>query len=93
MIKNEKVWKMTDFNDKCTHCGATYSFKGGDNMAANKETLIKRFESTAETFEKKGKREWAYAKNGHGDEHYGKARDAFDRANRNREKADKLRNE
>lgn len=32
-------------------------------MATNKETLIKRFESTAETYEKKGKREWAYAKN------------------------------
>ena len=63
-------------------------------MAANKETLIKRFESTAETFEKKGRTlEWAYAKNGHGDEHHGKARDAFDRAKRNREKADKLRNE
>lgn len=62
-------------------------------MPAKKETLIKRYESTAETFEKKGKREWAYAKNGMGGEHYAKARDAFDRAKRNREKADKLKNE
>lgn len=62
-------------------------------MASNKETQIKRFESTAETYETKGKREWAYAKNGMGGEHYAKARDAFDRAKRNREKAEKLRNE
>lgn len=62
-------------------------------MTAKKETLIKRFESTAETYEAKGKREWAYAKNGLGDEHYAKARDAYDRAKRNREKAEKLRNE
>lgn len=61
-------------------------------MAFNRESLIKRFESTADTYEKKGKREWAYAKNGKGDEHYGKARDAFDRAQRNRDKADALRN-
>lgn len=61
-------------------------------MAANKDTLIKRFESTADTFEKKGKREWAYAKNGMGDEHYAKARDAFERAARNREKAENLKN-
>ena len=60
-------------------------------MAANRDTQIKRFESTAETYEKKGKREWAYAKNGMGDEHYGKARNAFDRAQRNRDKAEKLR--
>ena len=46
----------------------------------SKETLIKRYDSTADTYEKKGKREWAYAKNGQGDEHYGKAKDAFDRA-------------
>lgn len=62
-------------------------------MTASKETLIKRFESTAETYEKKGKREWAYAKNGQGDEHYGRAKDAFNRAKRNREKAEKLKNE
>lgn len=61
-------------------------------MAAKKETLIKRFESTANTYERKGKREWAYAKNGHGGEHYAAARDAFDRAKTNREKAEHLRN-
>ena len=61
-------------------------------MAEKKKTLIKRFESTADTFEKKGKREYAYAKNGMGDEHYGKAKDAFNRAARNREKADRLKN-
>lgn len=62
-------------------------------MTASKDTLIKRFESTAETYEKKGKREWAYAKNGQGGEHYAKARDAFDRAKRNREKAQRLKDE
>ncbi len=62
-------------------------------MTASKETLIKRFESTADTYEKKGKREWAYAKNGQGGEHYAKARDAFDRAKRNRDKAQKLKDE
>ena len=60
-------------------------------MKQSKETLIKRYESTAETYEKKGKREWAYAKNDMGGEHYAKARDAFDRAKRNREKAAKLK--
>lgn len=62
-------------------------------MPQSKETLIKRFKSTADTYEKKGKREWAYAKNGKGGEHYEYARDAFARAKRNREKAEKLMNE
>lgn len=44
------------------------------------ESKIKRLEHTAETYEKKGKREWAYAKNGKGGEHYEFARQAFDRA-------------
>ena len=39
-------------------------------MKQSKETLIKRYESTAETYERKGKREWAYAKNDMGGEHY-----------------------
>ena len=43
-------------------------------MSDKRETLIKRYESTAETYEKKGNREYAYAKNGLGDEHYGKAK-------------------
>lgn len=56
-------------------------------MAQSKDSLKKRYESTAERFEEKGKREWAYAKNGMGGEHYEKARDSFDRAERNRKKA------
>ena len=63
-----------------------------NNMAANKETLIKRFESTAQTYEEKGNCEWAYAKNGQGGEHYAKARDAYERAEKNREKAASLKN-
>lgn len=59
-------------------------------MAQSKESLKKRFESTAETYEEKGKREWAYAKNGMGGEHYEKAREAFERAKRNRDKANDL---
>lgn len=62
-------------------------------MPAKKEILIKRFEATADTYDKKGRREWAYAKNGKGGDHYTKARDAFARAKRNKEKADKLREE
>jgi len=56
------------------------------------DSLISRFNKTADRFEAKGKREWAYAKNGQGGEHFAKAKDAFDRAERNREKADSLRN-
>lgn len=59
-------------------------------MAQSKDALKKRYESTAETFEKKGKREWAYAKNNKGGEHYAKARDAFERAERNRKKTKEL---
>lgn len=62
-------------------------------MAESKETLIKRYESTADTYQKKGDREWAYAKNGKGDEHYAKAREAYEKAKINREKAEKLRGE
>lgn len=60
-------------------------------MAQSKDTQIKRFETTAQTYKKKGQREWAKAKNGQGGEHYGRARDAFDRAKRNQAKADELR--
>lgn len=59
-------------------------------MAQSKDTLKKRYESTAARFEEKGKREWAYAKNGMGGEHYEKAKDAFERAERNRKKAREL---
>lgn len=61
-------------------------------IGKDKEIQIKRFESTAKTFGEKGKREWAYAKNGQGGEHFEKARDAFERAERNQTKADSLRN-
>lgn len=61
-------------------------------MSENKETLIKRYESTAETYQKKGDREWAYAKNGKGDEHYGRAKEAYAKAKEFREKAERLRN-
>jgi len=59
-------------------------------MAQSKDSLKKRYESTADHFEEKGKREWAYAKNGMGGEHYEKARDAFERAERNRKKAKEI---
>lgn len=62
-------------------------------MPMKKESLIKRYEHTADTYEEKGKREWAYAKNGMGGEHYAKAREAYDRAKQNREKAEKLKSE
>lgn len=62
-------------------------------MTENKESLIKRYESTADTYQKKGDRKWAYAKNGKGDEHYAKAREAYEKARINREKAEKLKEE
>lgn len=62
-------------------------------MIENKETLIKRYESTADIYQQKGDREWAYAKNGKGDEHYTKAREAYEKARINREKAEKLKGE
>ena len=62
-------------------------------MAENKETLIRRYESTADTYQQKVDREWAYVKNGKGDEHYAKAREAYEKARINREKAEKLRGE
>ena len=46
-------------------------------MSQSKETLIKKYESTADTYQEKGNREWAYAKNDLGDEHYGKAKFEF----------------
>ena len=62
-------------------------------MSQSKGTLIKRYESTADTYQEKGDREWAYAKNDLGDEHYGKAKKAYEKARINREKAEKLREE
>lgn len=60
-------------------------------MSASAETLIKRFETSAETFEAKGKKYWSYAKNGQGDEYYGKAKAAYDKASQNRSKAELLK--
>lgn len=56
-----------------------------------KESKIKRYEHTADTYEKKGKREWAYAKNGQGGEHYHNARQAFERAENFRNRANELK--
>lgn len=61
-------------------------------MSSSKETLIKRYKSTAAHYERTGKREWAYAKNDWGDEHYGRARKAFDKAKEYRRKARDLEN-
>ena len=61
-------------------------------MAISKETQIKKLESTADTYKKKGDREWAYAKNGKGDEHYGTAKVAYAKAKECQDKADKLKN-
>lgn len=52
-----------------------------------KYSQFDRFKSTEETFRKKGNREWAKAKNDDGGEHYAFAKDAYDRAKRNGEKA------
>ena len=60
-------------------------------MAQSKESLIKRYESLAKTHEEKGKREWAYAKNDMGDEHYGIARNAFNTSKEMQAKADALK--
>ena len=56
----------------------------------NKDTLKKRFESTAAHYKRTGSREWAYAKNGLGDEHYGKARKAYNKMKEYRNKAEEL---
>lgn len=56
----------------------------------DRETHKKKLMSAAETFEKKARREWAYAKNDKGNEHYAYARTAFDKAKELRDKANKL---
>lgn len=43
-------------------------------------TKAKRLKASADTYKKKGDREWAYAKNGKGGEHYQYAKQAYDRA-------------
>ena len=60
-------------------------------MSENASSTIKRFDATADFWEQKGRREWAYAKNGYGGEHYQNARDAFGKAEQFRNKAETLR--
>lgn len=60
-------------------------------MSQSRESLIKRYESLARTHEAKGKREWAYAKNDMGDEHYGIARNAFSKGKEMQSRADALK--
>lgn len=60
-------------------------------MSTSTETLIKKYETSAKNFERKGKRYWAYAKNGKGDEYYGKAKVAYRKADINRDKAELLK--
>lgn len=58
------------------------------------DSMIKRMDHTAETYEKKGAREWAYLKNnedGYQEAHYGKALKAYGVAEHYKEKADQLR--
>ncbi len=45
--------------------GAALTKERGMHMKDNRETAIKRYESTARTFGKKANREYAYSKNGH----------------------------
>ncbi len=60
-------------------------------MAQGIESQIRRFENTAKHFETKGKREWAYAKNGKGEHYYSSAKDSFERSERNYAKAEALK--
>ncbi len=53
-------------------------------------TLIKKYMSTADTYQKKGAKEWAKAKNGDGGEHYQRAKQAYETARVCREKAEQL---
>ena len=58
-------------------------------MAYTTESYIKRMEHSADTFEKKGNRLWAQAKNGGPEEayKYSQARDCYDKAKRYRASA------
>lgn len=60
-------------------------------MAEKRETLIKRYESTAQTYQEKADRCYARAKNGYGDHYYGMAKKSYETAGRNRAKADRLK--
>ncbi len=56
-------------------------------------TQIKRYRSTARTHKEKADRLWAYAKNDKGDYNYGLAKEFYERAKENEEKADALEEE
>ena len=60
-------------------------------MRENIETTIKRHESTAEFWKTKADREWAYAKNGMGGEHYHNAKMAYEKAAEFERKANTLK--
>ena len=57
----------------------------------SKETTIKRYESTADTLEKRAKREWASAKNGGPAYQYDNARKDFEKSKELRVKANRLK--
>ncbi|WP_029199992.1 hypothetical protein [Oribacterium sp. NK2B42] len=56
-----------------------------------KEQQISRLEKTAKYHDTKARREWAYAKNDLGDEHYGRAKDHFKQAKELIERAKRLK--
>lgn len=62
-------------------------------MAQNKDSLMKRYISTAEYHDRVAKREWAYAKNTYDGYHYEKSRDHYRRRDENRAKAETIRKE
>ncbi|MBP0984316.1 MAG: hypothetical protein J6A19_11380 [Oscillospiraceae bacterium] len=62
-------------------------------MPEKKETTIKRFESTSNFYKTRADREWARAKNGLGDENYGKAKSDYKQAKKFQDKADALKND
>lgn len=62
-------------------------------MELTREQKIRRYESTAKFHKQKADREWAYAKNGQGGEHYGIAKRHYNKAKKYQETADRLKME
>ena len=56
------------------------------------EKTADTYAKVAETFTKKGNTEWAKAKNGEGDYHYGNAKGFYATAEKARQKGQELRN-
>lgn len=56
----------------------------------SKETKIKRYNSTADTIEKRARKEWAEAKNGGPAYNYTSAKKDFEKAKELRDKASRL---